>query len=178
MSDLPGAGARAGETAAPAPPEPLWERRADAVLGIAASAILMGMMLLTFADVVGRYLFNRPVRGGFEVTELGLLVLIFAGLPLVSRREEHVTVDLVDHLLGARGRRMQRAVIEFASGVLLLGLAHLLLNKAHETARYGDTTTVLEIKLAPFVYAMVLFVAVAGLIHLIKAFTPRPREPE
>ena len=58
-----------------------WERRADAALGIAASAILFCMMTLTFVDVVLRYVFNRPLRGGFEVTELMLLVLIFAGLP-------------------------------------------------------------------------------------------------
>ena len=46
------------------------------MLGIAASALLFAMMCLTFADVVARYLFNRPIRGGFEITELTLLVLI------------------------------------------------------------------------------------------------------
>src|SRR5499426_4842176 len=80
-------------------PEPKWERRADAVLGIAASVILLCMMLLTFVDVVARYLFNFPLRGGFEITELMLLVLIFAGLPLVSHADEHVTMDFIDRLL-------------------------------------------------------------------------------
>ncbi|MGA8049440.1 MAG: TRAP transporter small permease [Burkholderiales bacterium] len=150
----------------------------DALLGFAAAAVLFCMMALTFVDVVQRYLFNRSVPGSFEITEILMAMLIFAGLPLVSRREEHVTVDLIDHWLGPAGRRVQRAVIEFISGVLLLGLSHLLLNKAHETARYGDTTTVLEIKLAPFVYAMVVFVAVAGVVHVIKAFTPPARKPE
>src|SRR5262252_8475786 len=83
-------------------PDHKWERRADAVLGIAASALLFGMMVLTFFDVVGRYLLNRPIRGAFEVTELALLVLIFAGLPLVSHADEHVTMDFIDKLLGER----------------------------------------------------------------------------
>jgi TRAP-type C4-dicarboxylate transport system permease small subunit len=43
--------------------EQSWERRADAVLGIAASVILLAMMCLTFVDVVARYVFNRPIRG-------------------------------------------------------------------------------------------------------------------
>ena len=47
-----------------------WERGIDAVLGIAASVLLFGMMVLTFVDVVARYLLNRPIRGAFEVTEL------------------------------------------------------------------------------------------------------------
>ena len=74
-------------------------------LGIAASALLLAMMLLTFVDVVARYLFNRPIRGAFEVTELLLLVLIFAGLPLVSHADEHVDDGLHrPHAAGARVR--------------------------------------------------------------------------
>ena len=79
--------------------EPVWENRIDAVLGFAASALLTLMMVLTFADVVARYLLNRPIRGAFEITELTLLVLIFAGLPLVSHADEHVTMDFIDRIL-------------------------------------------------------------------------------
>src|SRR5262245_21392491 len=76
-----------------------WARRADAVLGLAASTLLSLTVLLTFADVVARYLLNAPIRGAFEVTELTLLVLIFAGLPLVSHADEHVTMDFIDRIL-------------------------------------------------------------------------------
>jgi hypothetical protein len=58
-----------------------WLRRG---LGGLASALLFFMMALTFVDVVGRYLFNTPVYGGFEMTEVALATLIFAGLPLVT----------------------------------------------------------------------------------------------
>src|SRR6266571_6884493 len=85
----------------------MWERRVDAVLGIAASALLLCLMLVTFVDVVARYLFNRPIRGAFEVTELTLLVLIFAGLPLVSHADEHVTMDFIDRMLPARAGSMR-----------------------------------------------------------------------
>src|SRR5207245_33234 len=53
-------------------PERGWERRTDAILGVAASAILLAMMLLTFAHVVARYVFNRPGRGASEVSALSL----------------------------------------------------------------------------------------------------------
>src|SRR5688572_6536462 len=96
-----------------------WERRADAVLGIAASAILFAMMALTFVDVVARYVFNRPIRGAFELTELLLLVLIFAGLPLVSHADEHVTMDFVDRWLGAAARRALNLAIDFVVAALM-----------------------------------------------------------
>ena len=41
-------------------------------------------------DVVGRYFFSMPVTGGFEMTEILLASLIFAGLPLVTLRDDRV----------------------------------------------------------------------------------------
>lgn len=146
--------------------------RIDAALGVGACLVLFCMMALTFVDVVARYLVNRSIPGGFEITELMMAVLIFAGLPLVSRRGEHVTVDLIDHFLSAGQRRVHRAWIELISGALLLALGYLLWGKAEQIAGYGDTTTILEIQLGPFVYTMMAFVLLAGVVHVIKAFAP------
>jgi len=150
-------------------------RRVEAALGVIAAALLFAMMLLTFVDVVGRYLFDQSVVGAFEITEIMMALLIFAGLPLVVRREEHVTVDLVDRLIPPRARRGYRVAIELGSGALMLGLAHLMWRKAGRAADYGDTTTVLLIKYAPFIYAIVAFLVMAGIIHLYNAFARQPR---
>jgi TRAP-type transport system small permease protein len=168
VSDLPGAGADA-----PAAADYRWAHRADAVLGIAASAILMAMMLLTFVDVVGRYVFNHPVRGGFELTELGLLVLIFAGLPLVSRADEHVTMDFIDRLLGSRrGVLLERAVHALCAAVFVFA-AWLVWLKANRIWEYRDATDVLRIVYGPFVYFMAVMIALTGAIHLYKVFARR-----
>ena len=152
-----------------------WERRADAALGIAASAILFCMMSLTFVDVVLRYVFNRPLRGGFEVTELMLLALIFAGLPLVTHANEHVTMDLIDRWLSARQRQVLGRLMEAISAALMFVLTWLMWIKAQRIAGYGDTTDVLRILVGPFVYFMVAMILLSGLIHLYRAFSAAPR---
>ncbi len=152
-----------------------WERRADAALGIAASAILFCMMTLTFVDVVLRYVFNRPLRGGFEVTELLLLVLIFAGLPLVTHANEHVTMDLIDRWLGARARNLLTRAMEGVSAALMFVLTWFMWIKATRIAGYGDTTDVLRIAVGPFVYFMVAMILLSGLIHLYRALAPGAR---
>jgi TRAP-type C4-dicarboxylate transport system permease small subunit len=150
-------------------PDRAWTRHAEAVLGVAASAILFVMMLLTFVDVVARYVFSRPVRGAFEVTELMLVVLIFAGLPLVSYADEHVTMDFIDRLLGPRGRaRLQRAIHGVSTLVMGL-LAWLVWLKADRIWGYRDATDVLRIVYGPFVYFMAVMIGLTGLIHLVKA---------
>jgi TRAP-type C4-dicarboxylate transport system permease small subunit len=151
-----------------APPQ-RWTRHAEAVLGVAASAILFAMMLLTFVDVVARYVFNRPVRGAFEVTELMLLVLIFAGLPLVSYADEHVTMDFIDRLVGRTTRaRLERGVHVVTTAIMLL-LAWLVWLKADRIWGYRDATDVLRIVYGPFVYFMAVMIGLTGLIHLVKA---------
>ena len=153
-------------------PERPWERRFDAALGFAASVILFALMIVTFVDVLGRYLFNHPLRGAFEGTELMLLVLIFAGLPLVSHADEHVTMDFIDHMLGARGRAVVVRLAHLACALTFLGLAWLIWLKAGKISAYGDTTDVLRIAIAPFVYFMTLMIALSGLIHAWKMFAP------
>ncbi|HEY8252117.1 MAG TPA: TRAP transporter small permease [Burkholderiales bacterium] len=127
------------------------------------------MMCLTFVDVVARYVFNRPLRGAFEVTELLLLVLIFGGLPLVSHADEHVTMDFIDRLLGRGLDLWQRAVHALCAGVMFL-LTWLVWIKANRISAYADATDVLRILYGPFVYFMAVMIALAGLIHLYKAF--------
>jgi TRAP-type transport system small permease protein len=156
-------------------PERRWERRADAVLGIAASALLFAMMCLTFVDVVARYLFNSPIRGGFEMTELTLLVLIFAGLPLVSHGDEHVTMDFIDRMLPPRALDLLVRVVHALVAAMFFFLTWQMLIKAARIAGYGDTTDVLRVTVGPFVYFMAAMIALTALVHVFKVFVPGRR---
>ncbi len=131
-------------------------------------------MTLTFVDVVMRYVVNRPLRGSLEITELMLLVLIFAGLPLVTHANEHVTMDLIDRLLGERGRRLLGQLVELVCASLMFLLTWLMWMRAGRIAAYGDTTDVLRIVVGPFVYFMVAMILLSGLLHLYQAVRPGP----
>jgi len=153
--------------------EPTNKPRADALLGIVASAILLAMMLLTVVDVIARYVFNRPVRGAFEVTELMLVVLIFAGLPLVSFSEEHAVMDFVDRVMGARAQRLLRRAVEATSAAFMFLLAWGTWIRADRIWAYRDATDVLRILYGPFVYLMAVTLALAGVIHMYKVVERR-----
>jgi TRAP-type C4-dicarboxylate transport system permease small subunit len=150
------------------PREQRWKRRADALLGVVASAILFAMMVLTVVDVVARYVFSRPLRGAFEVTELMLLVLIFAGLPLVSFSDEHATMDFIDRILGPRSQRWLERAVQLTNAAFMFLLMWLVWGKADRIWAYRDSTDVLRIVYGPFVYFMAVTLALAGLIHLYK----------
>src|SRR5229473_6405369 len=126
------------------------------------------MMLLTVVDVVARYVFSRPLRGAFEITELMLVVLIFAGLPLVSFADEHAVMDFIDRVLGPRARRRLQRAVQAVNTAFMFLLAWLVWRKADRIWGYRDATDVLRIVYGPFVYFMAVTLGLAGLIHLYK----------
>src|SRR5438045_9272040 len=130
------------------------------------------MMVLTFFDVVGRYLLNRPIRGAFELTELGLLILIFAGLPLVSHADEHVTMDFIDRMLPPGATRVVVRAVHAVCAAVMFFITWQVWIKAGRIAGYGDTTDVLKILVGPFVYFMAMMIALTGLVHLFKILWP------
>jgi len=140
-------------------------RAFDAVVGVVAGAILFAMMTLTAVDVFQRYVIGESIQGSFEITELMMVVLIFAGLPIVSRKDEHVTVDLLDHALPAAVRRALRVLAHVVCGSALLGMTWVLWRKAGQVVDYGDVTAALRITLWPFVYFMSTLSFVTALIH-------------
>jgi TRAP-type C4-dicarboxylate transport system permease small subunit len=146
-----------------------WLERA---LGVIAAAVLFAMMVLTAADVVGRYVLNRPVPGAFEMTEMMLAALIYCGLPLVSQRREHIVIDTFDYLMSRGVKRGLDMAAEVLCSATLFGLAWLVFGRAGRVASYGDTTNVLKLPLAPVAYLMATMLLVGAIIHLWLIFVP------
>lgn len=142
--------------------------------GLLAALALFAIMLLTFVDVMGRKFLSASVTGSLELTELLMVVVIFAGLPLVSIKGEHVVFDSLDPWVPATLRRVQQAAVDLLCVALLLGLAWLMWVKAGQMHEYGDTTGQLKLPLSPFVYLMSLLCAVTAAVHALLAWRPVP----
>lgn len=138
----------------------------DTAAGLLAGIALFAIMLLTFVDVVGRKFLNHSVVGSLELTELLMVVVIFAGMPLVSRRGEHVVFDSLDAYLPAGFRAVQRVLVQLICGAVLLALGVLMWRTGGQFAETGETTAQLQILKAPFIYGMGVLCIVTGLVHL------------
>ena len=57
---------------------------------------LFVMVALTFVDVIGRRFFDKPVYGAHDLTEHLMALIVFAGLPVLTARREHLSIDLFD----------------------------------------------------------------------------------
>lgn len=142
----------------------------ELLCGLLSGAALFAIMALTFFDVLGRKFLSRSITGSLELTELMMVVVIFAALPLVSLRGEHVEFDSLDPYLPMWLRRIQQVVVQLVCAVALLGLGWLMWKTGGEFAQTGETTAQLLIGKAPFIYGMGVLCALTGAVHLFLGF--------
>ena len=131
----------------------------EVVCGLLCGAALFSIMTLTFFDVLGRKLLSHSIPGSLEMTELLMVAVIFAGLPLVSRAGEHIVFDSLDAWLPKIVRRVQQALVDLLCAAALLGIAWVMAVKAGQMAEYGDTTVHLQLSIAPVAWMMAAMLA-------------------
>ena len=134
---------------------------------------LFGMMLVTVVDVVGRYVFRAPLPASFELTEYIMGVLVFLALPLVSLRDEHVRITLIDGRLRPqtlRGRNQAMGLLAALVSAVLAWRVGLL---GFRLAEYGDGTQSLGLPLAPLAFFIATSLGLSALVLAIRPFVRR-----
>ena len=83
-----------------------------------SGALFIGLMLLGSTDVLGRYLFNRPILGTLEASEIMMAGIILLSWAYTQRTGGHVRVDI----LVSRYSHRVRTITDFVTLFLSLAL--------------------------------------------------------
>lgn len=150
--------------------------KVNMILNAVAAAILFALMVLTFLDVSGRNLFNRPIAGTQELTEISLFLIIFLMLPQVTIRHQHIVVNLLDGLIGNVGAALQR-VLAACLGVAMFGvIGWQLWEMADRAKRFSEVLPTLQMPLAPFLYVMAVASAISAIAFVVGLFTTESQD--
>ncbi|EKE43058.1 tripartite ATP-independent periplasmic (TRAP) C4-dicarboxylate transporter subunit DctQ [Oceaniovalibus guishaninsula JLT2003] len=147
-------------------------RAVAATLEIVSAVLLIGLIGVTVVDVIGRYVFDAPLTGAFEITELLLGALVFAALPLVSRAGEHVEVDILAVLLPARVSAALLWLAALLAAVVLAYFAWQLFHLSQQQRAAGSVSMSLGVPLSPlavFGAAACLLAAIYGFVRAMRA---------
>jgi TRAP-type C4-dicarboxylate transport system permease small subunit len=121
-----------------------------ATLAIAGGFVLLGIVVLTCVSIIGRSLVPLdiglgPIRGIYDMTEIGMAAAIFAFLPWAQLREAHARVDLFLPVIpGAMDRTLDLVFNLAMFGVALVGTWRLYLGMQDKLS-YGETTLIAQI---------------------------------
>ncbi|WP_424943032.1 TRAP transporter small permease [Aliiroseovarius crassostreae] len=95
-------------------------------MAYSGGAVLVAIALTTVVSIIGRALSGfglMPVKGDFEIVEMGCAVAVFAFMPWCQLKRGHVTVDIFIARLSDR----KQAILGFIGDVMLTGAAFIIL---------------------------------------------------
>jgi len=119
-----------------------------------ASVCLMGMALMTCADVILRTTINKPIFGSEEIVSIFAVLAIGFALPYSHRKDSHVGVEIVVRLLSKKNQGIIRLFTNSFSFFLFLLLAWHMFGYARALQGSGEVSMNLELPTYCFVYAL------------------------
>lgn len=136
------------------------------LLELIAAVMLMALMLVTCIDVIGRYVFNNPVPGAIELTQMSMAILVFAVMPVVTWRGGHIVVDLLDSYLNPLVLKALSLFAALTISVSFYFLGKRIFELGARSIRRGEVTEFLGISSGYLVQyiAIMSWITAAGMI--------------
>ena len=131
---------------------------------IAGGVLLVAVVAMTVISVLGRYLFNAPIPGDYELTELACGIAVFAFFPYCHARNANIVVEFFT----GRMPPYHRTVLDTVHAVVFALVAGLITWRLFVGAVHklqdGETTLFLGV---PVHWAYFCALAGAGLLTAI-----------
>ncbi len=151
----------------------------DRIIGWILNVLVAGMMLMTFADVVAREVLAAPLIIAPELTTIGLAAMVYVGLPMVSLRDEHITISLFENLFRGRVQRIKLGLVALLMAALSAVLAYQLW--VHAGKLGAEVMMFLQVHKSYICYAESVMCGITVLAFLTRAvqhFTAGAPEPD
>jgi TRAP-type C4-dicarboxylate transport system permease small subunit len=135
------------------------------LLAIAVAALVV-MTLWTVVDVTTRYAIASPLRGSIDLVESTLVLVVFLALPECFRREEQVTVDVIDYVAGKRTVEALKLLAALGALAFLALLTYTGVQPLLDALKFGDRKPDLPIPIFALLAAIEVALTVSMLVVL------------
>jgi TRAP-type C4-dicarboxylate transport system permease small subunit len=144
-------------------------RRISRYLGLLGASVALAIGLMTTASVVSRAIFNKPIPGDVEITQMGIALAISLCLPWCQWRGANIIVDFFTQDVSGRSRRILDGL-----GCLALVTMYSLLSwrtsvGAVAVKEAAETSMIISLPMWWAYAALAPGLAVAALIALVQA---------
>lgn len=145
-------------------------RKIIRLLEFISSIVLVVMVLLTFIDVIGRYIFSAPIFGASEMISSMLALLIFLGLGIANAQDKHIVVELFDSNLRSLSPKAYDFIVQGFSICTMCLIVYVLAAQAIHNFEVEAKTVVLEWPLSWITGTVALFAALSVICQVLGLF--------
>jgi TRAP-type C4-dicarboxylate transport system permease small subunit len=149
-----------------------WNGQVTLWLARVAALVLVVVAVITFWDVIARYIFNSPFTFTVEGTELAMGLIVFLSVGYTTHQDGHIRVDIVTLRLSER----VRAMVGVATNAISLGFLTIMVwrlwLRAGVLLAKGDMTQILLVPVWPVAFAMAagsVFFLTGVAVHMARA---------
>lgn len=116
------------------------------IFNVIAVAGLLFLMVLTFLNVILRYLFNAPITGTYEMTRMGM-ILLTPSIAVTTLAKQNIWVDVLTSHFNRVGQMIVDA-ITLPTSVVIMGLiawqAYVMILKSYAKGTHFTTILLYE----------------------------------
>lgn len=135
------------------------------VSGLLAAVV----MFATFANVVMRYVFRDPIGGVFEITEVGMGLIVFFALPKMIRMRGNIRVTIVFDRFSQMARRYTTFATELLGAAICSFIAWRMWLYGERILLYREVTMELRIPKGLIAQSMSLLLVAAAIAFVVCA---------
>jgi TRAP-type C4-dicarboxylate transport system permease small subunit len=132
--------------------------------------LFVALMLLGAGDVIGRYVFNKPIAGTMEISEVLMAGMVFLSWAYTQRTGGHVRVELVISRYSAQARAIANFVTLFLALVLFSAIVWQSAIIAMKCVQEHRILRIVEIPVGPFYFLVpvgAFFLCLEFIIHMV-----------
>ncbi len=146
-----------------------WLDRAVSLSSFIATLALIGMMMISVADVSMAKLFSHPITGTYDIVETTLVFSVFLGIPATFLYHGNIVVDVVDFFVSKETIKRLKILAAACSFVFLVLLAWNMLPQAQDALRFGDKKPELGLPLYVLWIPMLIGTCLSAIAVVVEA---------
>lgn len=112
---------------------------------------LLALMFLSVVSVFLRKVAGAPLLGALDLTQMGMVVVVFSSFAYCGKIGGHVCVELADAVLSPRKLRFLKIAVSFVTAAFAAFLAYNMVLKALSAIRFNEATMLIQMPFAPFI---------------------------
>lgn len=117
-----------------------------------SGVMLFLIAALIFIDVLGRYIFNHPIKGSQEIVELAIVCVLYLGLPYSTYCRAHVRVDALITRFPYKVRMITLGVVTLLCMLVSGPIAVQLFRQGLNVFARGTASVILKIRHWPLYF--------------------------
>lgn len=148
----------------------LWQF-ADRLISLSAffgTVCLVLEVAVILVDVVGRY-FGSPLDGARDISQMGMVIVVFGGMALCDRVGGHINVDIFEGVMPSWLNRLSDVAAPLIGAIMFLIIAWTVWESAKLSIMLNLATNIIYLPKAWFQYVVVVMSVITAIGMLLRA---------